>query len=416
MFPYLISHIMDRISRSASCLLPFASCLFLTLILSFAYAGEYHAPKERTIGGSTESLACSQCHTMHGTQGSSSMIYGGAAAVYTKLLRAASVLELCLYCHGTSNPGPIDWAGRTPPKIADNAAFYSPNIASGGDFQNNNTINEANRHSIGSSVATAPPGNNSPGGEWAAVTAKWGATFTCLYCHDQHGNRNYRNLRYDPGNPSTDNITSGVKVTYSNNAAGTCSDGAALPCDVNETTSASNLTKYYRTNIAFYKTSGKDYNRISEWCSKCHTKFYSESAPWSSGDNGPYYLGGSGPVAGVGTGDDNTNNPWYRHPVGDVNISIGASATHLHADTTTWLSTTRLRYAEPDWPSVFDNDEQPFCLTCHYAHGGGNYGTNQALNHSNLAIIDGTGNLNVESAYSQSTGYFRNVCQQCHNQ
>ena len=401
---------MNRISRSASCLLPFASCLFLTLTLSFAHAGEYHAPKERTVG-STESLACSQCHTMHGTQGSSSMIYGGAAAVYTKLLRAASVLELCLYCHGTSNPGPIDWAGRTPPKIADNAAFYSPNIASGGDFQNNNTINEANRHSIGSSVATAPPGNNSPGGEWAAVTAKWGATFTCLYCHDQHGNRNYRNLRYDPGNPSTDNITSGVKVTYSNNAGGSCSDGAALPCDVNETTSASNLTKYYRANVTFPRAANDTINiGIAAWCGRCHTRFYGISNPYGNETSGPY-LGGTANAGAVGSGDTNAGNPWYRHPVGDINI--GAANLHTDTSSSAYITSGTIRTVNPDGTLA---NKQPFCFSCHYAHGGGNYGTNQALNHSNLAIIDGTGSLNIESAYTQSTGYFRNVCQQCHNQ
>jgi cytochrome c553 len=343
---------------------------------------------------------------MHGTQGSSSLIYGGAAAVYPKLLRAASVLELCLYCHGTSNPGAIDWAGRTPPQIANNIIGYVP---SAGDFQSNNTINEANRHSIGLAVPT-PPGNNDAAG-WSAVTTKWGTTFMCLYCHDQHGNRNYRNLRYDPGNPSTDNLTSGVKVTYSNNGAGTCSDGAALPCDVNEATSASNLTKYYRTNVAFYKTSGKDYNRISEWCSKCHTKFYSESAPWSSGDNGPYYLGGSGPVAGVGLGDNNTGNPWYRHPVGDINI--GAANLHTDTSSSAYITSGTIRTVDMDGTLA---NRQPFCLSCHYAHGGGNYGATQALNHSNLAIIDGSGNLNIQGAYDQSTGYFRNVCLQCHNQ
>ena len=96
------------------------------------------------IGSAISStLACAQCHTMHGSQGEGSLIYGGAAAIYPKLLRQASVLELCLFCHGAISPGVIDSAGRIPPQIVSNITY----IPSAGDFADGGSVNEANRHS-----------------------------------------------------------------------------------------------------------------------------------------------------------------------------------------------------------------------------------------------------------------------------
>ena len=52
----------------------FLFLLFSILPGTFLLAGEYHASDNETrVGG--ETLSCSQCHTMHGTQGGVSMLY-----------------------------------------------------------------------------------------------------------------------------------------------------------------------------------------------------------------------------------------------------------------------------------------------------------------------------------------------------
>src|SRR3990172_3777492 len=78
--------------------------LFIISLLNPAMAGEYHASEVMTTAGIT-TISCSQCHTMHGTQAGASMIYAGGPGPQAKLLRASTVLNLCLYCHDGDNAG-----------------------------------------------------------------------------------------------------------------------------------------------------------------------------------------------------------------------------------------------------------------------------------------------------------------------
>lgn len=406
----------------------FRNIIYFSLILILSmpnlYAGEYHNPKERTVSN-YESLACSQCHTMHGSQGGQSMVYCASPpcpdVTYTKLLRHQSILELCLFCHdGTNSVAIMD--GRVPPDISNNNQNYVP---SAGDFRHSNVDNEANRHSIGIDVTTTtPPGYDNTKVIWTgtdSVTGRFGSTFNCLYCHAQHGNNNYRNLRYDPGNPVNDNQGTGVNIVYRmTNVVGTgC--GTAGTCDVENSDSGGNLptglAKYYRANVKFRRT-GSDYNKISEWCGKCHSKFF--------GKSGNSDLGGdASPDPGVGGGDINiSTSPWKRHPVGDID----ANNTNLHTDYSVGVSASgylgnnkSIRVADYD---ANTSKYQPFCLSCHYAHGGGNPNNaiDPTLDHSMLAYIDSSGLVNLcktatcGTDYDTNTGRMRNVCQQCHNQ
>ncbi|HHL40086.1 MAG TPA: hypothetical protein ENJ37_06240 [Deltaproteobacteria bacterium] len=357
-------------------------------------AGEYHATKEETFSKTTETLACSQCHTMHGTQGGASMIYTGGTATYPALIRAASIVELCRTCHEANSLG---MSNPTPPDVWNNTLGY---VASAGDFNDRGVspANEANRHSVGQSNKV-PPGSN------PTLTIPY---FSCISCHDQHGNTNFRNLRFRPGNATSD-----ITVSYRLDNSSQCSDGTSTPCDVNNDTtsnplSQANLTKYQRDNVTFTRTASNT-NGIAAWCGGCHNDFHG--------------AGGASNMGGSPSGDTNTGNPWKRHPVRDVDINEGQ--TNMHADRANWASeypTAQLRVVNPDDvdPTSSVADEQPFCLTCHYAHGGGNpnSATDPAYDHSNLVQLDTSvpPKLNIESGYNTSTGMLRNVCQKCHNQ
>src|SRR3990172_4119937 len=288
------------------------SLLITTAYSTFLLAGEYHAGGNETQSG-LETLACSQCHTMHGTQGGASLLYEGTS-LNPKLLRASSILNLCLYCHGEINPGPIDWAGRTPPQIVNNQQGYLP---SAGDFKNRNYTNEGNRHSIGLNVSANPP----PGytGTWSAVTTRASTTFNCIYCHDQHGNTNFRNLRYDPGTPSNDSASDPdrVEITYAFNSSSDPDDDAE---DVNYWGPGASTApnKFTRTQVRFRRSpidNDSPKRGIAAFCGKCHVNFY--------GASGDANMGGVASPGAVGSGDNNSSStsPWVRHPVSDLDLS-----------------------------------------------------------------------------------------------
>lgn len=384
----------------------FAAGALVLFAFGASQAGEYHAQKEKTYSQTTETLICSQCHTIHGSQGGQSMIYGGAATVYRALLRAPTIVQLCRTCHEANSLGMGQGAYATlptPPDIWNNTQSYTP---SAGDFAHNGTVNEANRHSIDQS-SLSPPGSD------PSFQIYY---FSCESCHDQHGNNNYRNLKKRPGNMASD-----ITVSYVLNgdgATGACSDGTTEPCDVsldtvNNALPQANLTKFQRGNVKFNKTATNT-SGIARWCGGCHTKFHGSATDTN-------LVGAGAP----GNGDDNTGFPWLRHPVRDVSIDQASSSTHLHADKNNWVNNVtdsiRIRVVNPDnaSPSLATADEQPFCLSCHYAHGGGNPDTvaDTAYNHTNLVKLDNSGNLNISASYNDNNGGFlRNVCEHCHNQ
>lgn len=402
--------------------------------LNDALAGEYHNAGGRGEYDNDETLACAQCHTMHGSQGGSAvpnLMYDGGADLNEKLLRASSVMDLCLTCHEANSLG---MSSPTPPDVFNNDnSVYVP---SGGDYANRGVVNEPNRHSIGldfddiSLATTGPPGHDpvaAGAGPWSDVTDFRGTTFNCIFCHAQHGNKNYRNLRYNPGVPSDDydGSPTAVNVSYAmydlDNLVNwaNCSDGGTFAngCDVyndeQHDTPSANRVKYDRDSVTFGRRTdgtGETYNRMSEWCSLCHTEFFGDSG---SANNGG---GGTSGDAVVGPGDNNAaGNAWVRHPVGDIYIGQG---TNNHNDTTT-LNASGIRYADDTYPSAVSADDQPFCLSCHYAHGGGNPNTgtaNATSDHSNLVRIDTSNVLNLLSTHDPATGLMRNTCNACHNQ
>ncbi len=403
------------------CVRVLGGCFFLIIFLFFSSfitnAGEYHATSEETYSG-TETLACSQCHTMHGSQGGTDSLFYVGGGPNLKLLRASSILNLCLFCHGDTNPGPVEWDSRTPPQIVDNkqgpaAASYVP---SGGDFMDRTVVNEANRHSLDKDVSAAidePPGYN---GTWSDVVTRYSPKFNCLYCHDQHGNSNFRNLRYDPGTPENDNRNDPdrVVITFAYDPVSDPDDNTK---DVNYWGPGADTpvgNKFTRTNVRFRRApldTDLPVRGISAFCGKCHMDFWGES--------GDANVGGS-ISGGLGAGDDNSasDSPWVRHPVDD--ISIGLANSNLHADLSNWsgiAATAKARHIDPTDTGDFGED-QPFCLSCHYAHGGGNpnFAGVSEYDHSNLAMKDSTGLVNIDPSYDTASGRIRNVCQQCHNQ
>lgn len=194
-----------------------------------ASAGDWHSGSD---------LACSDCHTMHNSSGGQPMRYDGDPSPAQHLLRDATSLTLCIYCHDGSTPNAPDVVAPV------NGALELP----GGFFPTAWSTPSGTAHALGGSNPETPPGGSRP------------MVLTCTSCHDPHGGPSYRNLRLDP--------------------AGT---GASLPVSATEVVRAngSNPSRVYASSNITYK------GGISSWCGACHGDYHGRpaneegtSSPW----------------------------------------------------------------------------------------------------------------------------------------
>jgi hypothetical protein len=361
--------VSSKQKKNIYCLLLIVYCLLLT---NDSFAGDYH---KSGIPAAT-TLACAQCHVMHGTQGSVSLVYSGSGN-YAKLLRAESVVNLCKYCHDAD------------PFVLGAPDLFSPIYnAAGGDYNTGGTSDRDKMHDIGYNLTgISPPGY--VGSEWTVAQGRYGAVFSCIYCHDQHGNNNYRNLRPDPLNPSARSLASGVEVTYNNGSWDNSS--SITQAVIDGSGNGSNPSNQFSTSNMTFRSSAK---QIAGFCGKCHVKFYNSNG--YGGDDLGY---GTGKLGGSSTGDSGTGTQWFRHPVNNISVGI----TNGHTDPANFgaiTSSNRVRVINPDGLDS-GGDEQPFCLTCHRVHGSSHY--------SNLIY-------GAPTALGGSGTMMRDTCQQCHNQ
>jgi len=210
-------------------LLVFIALAFLLQIR--LHAGEWHY-KETSV--------CSDCHTQHNSQGGQPMRYDGAAGASPtpSLLRNASALSLCVYCHDGSNPA--------APDVIAPVAYE----AAGGFFSNTGGVATNRSHNLGMAAPILPPGGSIP------------FALTCVTCHDPHGNSNYRNLWFRTGGGGN---TQDVSVVV----------------DQAVTANGSNPGQVYIPSNLFYKSG------MSQWCNDCHTNFHGKTtseeglaSPW----------------------------------------------------------------------------------------------------------------------------------------
>ncbi len=198
--------------------------LFLVFLLLLPFptvlrGGDWHTANQ---------LLCSDCHTMHNSQGGQPMRYDRQSSPAPRLLRHATSLSLCNYCHDGSNSNAPDVIAPVP-YVSDPA---------GGFFGNTGGTATNTGHNLG-----MPSPEPAPGGNDSLILA-------CVSCHDPHGNSNYRNLWRNPvgsGN-TTDTL---VVVNQAVKANG------------------SNPGQVYIPSNLKYKSG------ISQWCNDCHPNFHS---------------------------------------------------------------------------------------------------------------------------------------------
>ncbi len=200
----------------------FALAIVLSLLISPSVpAGDWH------VGAIS---VCSDCHTMHNSSGGQPMRYDNDPAPAPHLLRHATTVSLCLFCHDGSSldapdvVAPVTYVAETP------GGFFPPTIG-----QESGTA-----HDLGLPSPVTPPGGSTA------------MTLTCSTCHDPHGSANYRNLRTDPAATGSASISVTAKQSV-------------LP-------DGTNPANVYVPSNVLYKTG------MSDWCGACHGQFHGRSS------------------------------------------------------------------------------------------------------------------------------------------
>ena len=306
----------------------------------------FATPALAVHAGTGQGLTCGACHTMHSSQGGTSVSAMGGATGSTLLLRVAiankyQIGNFCLSCHaenGAQAATPQNsgvWL-TTPPKVYRTTAWTNGDfteVGAGGDFNGSGAFdgttftNDAGDditaggpstgkgHSINLQAADImPPGSNSGAGGIES--------FTCTTCHDPHGTtttiaaiNKYRNLRgniSDGGNGIE--WTADIATSYVGGVGGGALGGTG-------TTVANNTWPVYRsaTSQNSYSGSATAGAQFSRFCAQCHGDWH-EVTETGNGINN-WAVSGNDPTSG--------NFDWQRHPVDAALVAGGQLAVNL---------------------------------------------------------------------------------------
>ncbi len=303
--------------------------VFLSLASS-VFAAKYHSP---------EGIVCLDCHG------------GNRKGVWEERYNLKSdALSLCLNCHGggsASAPDVLKGEGSSGREMA------------GGGFAGPGEVNPSG-HNIGT---TAPPLSPSrfcalchSGGRFSELS------LTCVYCHNPHGNKSYRNLRRI-SNPDR---------------------GPEIRAAVNP--KVTGMAAYRREDVRYIAPDSQDseWREVTNICQDCHHTF-----------SGADYI------------DPRREGVYVRHPSTDTERGTWSPVGRhgAHTDPSHWIGGKGLGFSIPRLPflvsgaTTFEEAgkvsgrNEVFCLTCHRAHGS-----------------DYKNGLNWDYGGGSSEG-----CQQCHN-
>ncbi len=396
--------------------------LFLFVVPVFVFFFILTAVPAGAVHKGAGGLTCGQCHTMHNSQGGSSLegnSGGSMVLLRGEVSSRAEIHKLCLQCHATNGSmanvshGP---QGVQAPKVYSTGTWAQGDpfnqIGAGGNFSTELdtdwTTTTADTlgygHSLGATNVTPP------GGDLAI------SEFSCTNCHDPHGTNVegdskiniFRNLKVDATGAGANSGTmlsaatsndyekhisyvGGVSgLYYSSYFGGSETDGAGNTIwpVYRGTLTGTPSTDSSNSNSYGYSpySGGTTAPTISNWCAQCHDNWHEAIATtnkvldWSKFGSDDLRQRRRHPVTSImpvvsGPGCavschksalDRTNYTMDKITAGKgvpvttgVNSSIYGSVYYLPWDTPATTQTMM----DLVGPGVF-------CLTCHFAHGG----------------------------------------------
>ncbi len=303
---------------------------------------------------------CSNCHTMHNSQGGTPMNYDSSATPNQRLLRGD-----CIGCHAQNRSTNIF---NTIPQV-----YHSdPTDLAAGNFSYV-LLADSSGHNVQGIVTSADAtlGNTPPGYNSTYDPSSTGfSTFSRLVCAGSngcHGNRDSSDewAAVSGGHHGDDSILKyGAGFTLTGQGADVPTSyrflykiKGAEDSDWQDTSSTTDHNEYLAEVYATRGTTESWTNMkgtISELCSECHSTFH---------------LGGS---SGIGTA-----SPWLRHPT-DVIIPNSGEFVSM---STTYTATVPVGRPEASLTSgltaaigtVAAGTDRVMCLSCHRAHGSPYY-------------------------------------------
>ena len=321
-----------------------SACIVLLLMLLAGGVGA-------EVGG-----VCSNCHTMHNSQGGVPMNYDNSATPNQRLLRGD-----CIGCHAQNTSSNIV---NSIPQV-----YHSASVdLAGGNFKYVVDSGDAYGHNVQGIVsADATLGNSPPGYnasyDPSAVGFNTASRLVCAGSNGCHGNRDSTDewAAVSGGHHGDDSILKyGAGFTLTGQGATVATSyrflykiKGAEDSDWQNTKSATDHNEYLAETFATRGTTDSWANMkgtISELCSECHSTFH---------------LGGS---SGIGSA-----SPWLRHPTDVVIPNSGefASVSTTYSDET---PVGRPAASLTDGltgaiGTVTAGTDRVICLSCHRPHG-----------------------------------------------
>jgi hypothetical protein len=265
---------------------------------------------------------CSDCHTLHYSEGGGQPTGVEPGGPFKQLLIRATTNKLCLFCHDGSDPKAPDVLG--PVSMYDGSGDEH---SGAGFFDNSGGFENPNGHELGLAAATVP---------FSSMT---NITLNCASCHDPHGTPNYRNVLTAPA------AEPGIAVLMQSEVFRENSPG-------DPPSTAASIGAYKESNLGYQANT-------SLWCTECHEELkptvntpadrvhHLIDVPINGGgyptDPG-HWTGGIGDGFGTVTGDTVEGVPRLR-------FQVAGAVDYVSARTVA-------------------TDNQVMCTSCHLAHGG----------------------------------------------
>ena len=293
------------------------------------------------IGYAAVTGVCSECHTMHNSQGGDPMrVDGTGAPVATSL--SALLLDDCMGCHTTTGSLPLE-DDYPFVKLTDGT---DSNCLAGGFFQINADPADDNsnqNHDIG---ATAIPAGFDSANTWYTGTTEG---LSCAGTNGCHGNEtdldDMAAISGGHHSPSAYRIL--YLETESKSVIGSGAVDYEMEIIASPTTSVIYAGVNQNVNIYSAGSVGVTYATVSELCGKCHGIFHGE---------------------GIGSDLDGTKNiagEWIRHP-SDEGLPTSWIMGGVYAFDGDDAKNNPFGY---DNAVYTGNTTQVTCLSCHRAHG-----------------------------------------------
>ena len=313
------------------------SLITLTIMLAaVAMVAVFSCPALAQVSGQ-----CSNCHTMHDSQGGTAMATGGPLA--------ALLLNSCIGCH-TGTGDPLHNTNNTPYVMSSTSGFSDNLCLAGGFFPATMVAgNNADQHHGVISTNTSPPaGFDSADNTWYTGTSDG---LGCAGTNGCHGNETDLS-DMDAIKGGHHKTSSTYRMLYV--GTDTVSGSPAEDYEENLVQNPTTIT-LIRTgagqNVNIYSagtlTSGTE-DTISELCAKCHGIFHGEN---------------------TGSDSDGTKNiagEWIRHP-SDAALPTGwemGAATYAFDGND--AKNNPFGYTDATYTV---GGTQVTCLSCHRAHG-----------------------------------------------